>query len=97
MNIQNLQRKDGTLLTVTQRVAIHYENPIKFLIQSIESSLCDCSDAYLLVTGNINVAGANDNTKVALKNCALFRKCTTEINGTHIEETEHNCATKIFE
>ena len=29
-----------------------HENPIKFLTKSIESSLCDYSDAYVLVTGN---------------------------------------------
>ena len=28
-------------------------NPITFLTKSIESSLCDYSDAYILVTGNI--------------------------------------------
>ena len=28
-------------------------NPIKFLTDSLESSLCDYSDAYILVTGNI--------------------------------------------
>ena len=32
-----------------------HENPIKFLTKSIESSLCDYSDAYILVTGNITV------------------------------------------
>ena len=30
-------------------------NPIKFSTKSIESSLCDYSDAYILVTGNITV------------------------------------------
>ena len=29
-----------------------HHNPIKFLTKSIESSLCDYSDAYILVTGN---------------------------------------------
>ena len=28
-----------------------HENPIKFLTSSLESSLCDYSDAYILVTG----------------------------------------------
>ena len=28
------------------------ENPIKFLTSSLESSLCDFSDRYILVTGN---------------------------------------------
>ena len=31
------------------------ENPIKFLTSSIESSLCDYSDACILLTGNITV------------------------------------------
>ena len=30
-----------------------HENPIKFLTSSLESSLCDYSDAYVLVTRNI--------------------------------------------
>ena len=56
-------------------------NEIKFLTNSLESSLCDYSDAYILVTGNINITGSNDdNTKVAFKNCAPFEKCRTEIN-----------------
>ena len=50
-----------------------HENPIKFLTNPLESSLYDYSDAYILVTGNIAVVGANGNTKVAFKNCALFR------------------------
>ena len=66
-----------------------HENPTKFLTNSLESSICDYSDAYILVTGNIAVAGADDNTKVAFKNCSPFRKCRTEINETFIDETEH--------
>ena len=31
------------------------ENPIKFLTSSLEPNLCDYSDAYILVTGNITV------------------------------------------
>ena len=32
-----------------------HEDPIKFLTKSIESSLCDYSEARILVTGNITV------------------------------------------
>ena len=63
-----------------------HKNPIKFLTKSIESSLCDYSDAYILVTGNINVTGGDNNTKVAFKNCAPFEKCSTEIDGTLVDE-----------
>ena len=66
-----------------------HENEIKFLTSSLESSLCDYSDAYILVTGNITVTDVNANTKVAFKNCAPFRKCRTEINETFIDEAEH--------
>ena len=54
------------------------ENPIKFLINSLESSLCDYSDAYILLTGHIAVKRRNDAntddialdaaTQVAFKN-----------------------------
>ena len=53
-----------------------HENLIKFLASSLELSLWDY--AYVLVTGNI-VVGASNNTKVALKNSAPFRKCRTNI------------------
>ena len=33
------------------------DDPIKFVTKSLESSLCDYSDAYILVTGNVTVTG----------------------------------------
>ena len=65
------------------------DNEIKFLTSSLESRLCEYSDAYILVTGNINVAGADANAKVAFKNCAPFRKSRTEINETFVDNAEH--------
>ena len=65
------------------------EIPIKFLTSSLESCLCNYSDGYILVTGNIAFEGADDNTKVSFKNCAPFRKCRTEINETFIDEAQH--------
>ena len=41
------------------------------------------------VTGNINVAGDDANTKVAFKNCAPFTKRIAEINETFIDDAEH--------
>ena len=73
-----------------------HHDPIKFLTKSIESSLCDYSDAYILVTGNIAVKRRNPAdtaeialgaiTQVAFKNCAPFEKCSTEIDGTLVDE-----------
>ena len=39
---------------------------IKFETETIKSSICDYSDAFILVTGNITVNAAND-TDLALK------------------------------
>ena len=64
-----------------------HHNPIHFLTSSLESSLCDYSDAYILVTENTNVTGGNNNTKVAFKNCAPFEKCRTEKNETFVDDS----------
>ena len=71
MKIQNLHQKNGMLLTVCQK--------------AIEWSLCDYSDAYILVTGNITVTGGNANTKVVFENCAPFENCRIEINNTFVD------------
>ena len=65
-----------------------HENPVKFLTNSLESSLGDYSDAYILVTGDITVTSNNAATQVVFKNCAPFEKCRTEINETFVDETD---------
>ena len=66
-----------------------HQNQIRFLTNSLESSLCDYSDTYILVTGIINVKGGGDNTKVAFKNCAPFKKCRTEINEIFVDGADN--------
>ena len=63
----------------------------------LRSSLCDYSDAYILVKGNIsvnNTAAAaadpnNRNKKVIFKNCAPFTNCISKINNTQIDNAEY--------
>ena len=50
------------------------DSTIKFETKVIKTNLCDYSDSYILVTGNITATGGNANTKVAFKNCAPFRR-----------------------
>ena len=64
----------------------------KFETETIKSSLCDYSDAFILVTGNITVT-ANNDTVVAFKNCASFSTCKTIINDVFIDEANHICIT----
>ena len=64
----------------------------------LRSSLCDYSDAYILVKGNVsvnNTAGAaaaaanNTNKKLIFKNCAPFTNFIRKINNTQIDNTEY--------
>ena len=60
----------------------------------LNSSLCDCSDAYILVKGRITNTGsgadaaerqANEKDKgLIFKNCAPFINCKAEIDNTEI-------------
>ena len=59
---------------------------IKYDTKVIKSNLCDYSDAYILVTGNIENKPAN--SIVAFKNCAPFSTCNVNINDEYIEKTE---------
>ena len=62
----------------------------------LKSSLCDYSDAYIIVKGTISVnnttaqgaAVNNTNKKVIFKNCAPFTNCISEINNTQIDNAK---------
>ena len=43
------------------------DSTVKFETKVIKPNLCDYSDAYILVTGDIKVAGVAANPNVALK------------------------------
>ena len=62
---------------------------IKFETKVIKSNLCDYSDVYILVTGDITATGVDANTKVTFKNCAPFTKCVTHINNEHVDNADN--------
>ena len=70
--------------------AYNANSQIKFKTKMLKSSLCDYSDAYILVKATISVsntaaqgaASNNTNKKVLFKNCAPFTNCISEINNT---------------
>ena len=63
----------------------------------LRSSLCDYSDVYILVKGNVSVnntadASATANNaakKVIFKNCAPFTNCISKISNTQIDNVEY--------
>ena len=65
------------------------ENRIKESM--LRSDLCDFSDAYIFVKGNITVTdpgNAKRNKSVAFKNNAPFINCISKINGVQIDNAE---------
>ena len=57
----------------------------------LRSGLCDYSDAYVVVKGNIAVTEPNNakrNKSVAFKNNPPFINCISKINGVQIHNTE---------
>ena len=73
------------------RGAYNVNSQIKFKTTMLKSSLCDYSDAYILLKGTISVnnsaaqgAANNTNKKVIFKNCTPFTNCISKINNTQI-------------
>ena len=67
---------------------------IRFKTAMLRSSLCDYSNAYILVKGNITVtnttavaAANNTNKKVIFKSCSPFTNCIRKTN-TEIDNAE---------
>ena len=78
------------------RGTYNVNSQIKFKTTVLKSSLCDYSDAYILVKGTITVnntaaadANANNtNKKVIFKNCAPFINCISDINNTQVDNVK---------
>ena len=63
----------------------------------LRSNLCDYSNAYILVKGNMSVSNTaaegaavnNTNKKVIFKNFAPFTNCISKMNNTQIDNAEY--------
>ena len=67
------------------------DNPdtINYDARVLKSNLCDYAEAYILIDGTIRGTGGNNNSRLALKNCAPFTKCNLEINDEHVDTAEN--------
>ena len=65
------------------------DSTIKFETKVMKKFLCDYSDAYILITGNIKVADVGADTNVAVKNCVTFTNCVTHVNDEHVKTAEN--------
>ena len=80
------------------RGAYNVNSQIKFKTTMLKSSLCDYSDAYILIKGTITInrAGADVAARhaderdkgVAFKTCDPFINCISEINNTQVDNAK---------
>ena len=65
---------------------------IRIKTSMLRSDLCDFSDAYIVVKGDITLEGDNDankrNKNLTFKNDTPFMNCISKINGTKIDNAE---------
>ena len=92
MNLQILRQENGMLLMI--KITEYGEGKesvttVKNESKVIKSSLCDYSDAYILVTGEITAIGGDANTRFAFKNCTPFTKFITHINNEPVDGAEN--------
>ena len=90
--------KNWVEISDESRGTYNVNSQIKFKTTMLKSSLCDYSDAYILIMGKIAITGrradvaarqADEREKgVAFKNRAPFTNCISEINNTQVDNAK---------
>ena len=81
--------ENNTNYGVDKNPGANNPDTIKYDTRVLKPNLCDYAEAYILVDGTIRGTGGNNNTRLALKNCAPFTKCNLEINEEHVDTAEN--------
>ena len=84
-----INNENNTNYGVNKDTGENNPDTIKHDTRVLKPNLFDYADAYILVDGTIRAAAANANTRLVLKNCALFIKCNLEINDEHVNTAEN--------
>ena len=79
----------GVEINDESRGTYHTNNQFRFKTSMLGTSLCDYSDADILVKGSITVANIavagidanNTNKKVIFKNCTSITSCKSRVNN----------------
>ena len=90
-----LRTKNWVKINDESQGTYNNDNQIRFKTSMLRSSLCDYSNAYILVKGTITVAKEKDvatinaNKKVIFKNCVPFTSCIGRINSTQVDDAQY--------
>ena len=81
--------ENNTNSSVNKDTGENNPDTIKYDTRELKPNLCDYAEAYILVDGTIRRTGGDNNTRLALKNCAPFTKYNLEINDEHVDTAEN--------
>ena len=81
--------ENNTYYGVDKNTGANTPDTIKYDTRVLKPNLCDYAEAYILVDGTVRAADADNNTRLALKNCAPFTKRSLEINDEHVHTAEN--------
>ena len=65
------------------------QSTVKFNTEIVKTFLCDYSDVYILVTRNIKVEPADDDTRVVIKNCHPFTRASFKLNDEQVDSADN--------
>ena len=92
------ETKNWVEINDESRGTYNANSQLKFKTTMLKSSLCDYSNAYILVKGKMTVTGAGDDAAarqaderdkgVAFKNYTPFTNCISEIKNAQIDNCE---------
>ena len=98
INHLKLEQKNWVEINDESRGIYNANSQIKFKTTMLKSSLCDYSDAYVLLKGTITIERAVADTAarqaderdkgVIFKNCAPFTNCISEVNNTQVDNAK---------
>ena len=96
--LSKCRTKNWIEINYQSRAAYNVNSDIRFKTAMLKFSLCEYSDAYILVKGRIIITGAwadavarqadERDKEVIFKNCAPFINCKTELNNTEIDNAK---------
>ena len=80
------------IIQVVLMIDIKPSKQIRFKTPMLRSDLCDYSDAYIVVKGEVTVTAGNNSSRkyrpLAFKNNAPFTNCILKINNVLIDNAE---------
>ena len=83
--------RNGLKFMINQKENYNSNKKIRIKTSMLRSDLCDFSDAYIVVKGDITVTNPNNakrNKSVTFKNNAPFINCIKKFNGIKIDNAE---------